>query len=679
MALAFQSSTEWVNVRENFGAAGDGVADDAPAIQAAIDYAIYTGRKRVVYLPSGTYRIGTTLHLGYGANPQFTSVTLMGDGPVYDHTQPALNGTVIVADFDDRMSINVQGARQTRIKGLTIVGQYDHIRTNNLGYAVNDDDWDEEEWKDWAFPAGAFAPTSIYAGITVDAYSGPQPISHYPDVNYPAWLGSVSQYNKAHSSDVLIEDVNILDFVACVAGKPCADSNNGEFIRWRGGVARGLYGWALGHSQSRLPACENVDFSQCYTAITGTRVGHQIGMMQGVYQGCHFGACYQIIDVSGGWSSSVALRDCYGEMIGRLGQSSATGDCTMLTLDNCTFDFREVNDERHGVPAAHTWGADCKLRLTNGTRFSTRYGFVTAYGGNTPMMQLDGVFSVMSSVVPDGLPASYEHGTGGFLNSCNGYRQYSYDVQSAFYRAGGQYWAVTSKGWNGDYAPWYAGAQTFLETQGSGWGARRVYNLPHPSKLGHHHTVTLANRSGRNVDIVGPNARYAYASSAIPLDLGDGLKIADAWFCVTGFDTDTVHLRQLTNYRLAAADSSFINKSQSDAPNAIIGAVYFSRVYSTSFLLAGSIASGTQVVTNVKGAMADGNQWNQPHYSGIAAGDYAILSEMPEAANIGGGSFNRLQQITALDTTAQTITFANYFPFAKSPAYLPFWLKTITP
>ncbi len=58
----------WVDVRA-FGAVGDGVADDAAAIQAAIDS--LDVRRGVVFFPPGSYRITSTITIGGG-------ITLLG-------------------------------------------------------------------------------------------------------------------------------------------------------------------------------------------------------------------------------------------------------------------------------------------------------------------------------------------------------------------------------------------------------------------------------------------------------------------------------------------------------------------------------------------------------------------------------------------------------------------------
>ncbi|XUZ24753.1 glycosyl hydrolase family 28-related protein [Streptomyces sp. RMIT01] len=56
---ADESSTDWLNIRD-LGAAGDGVTDDAPAIQAAIDAASTAGGG-TLYVPAGRYILNAAL------------------------------------------------------------------------------------------------------------------------------------------------------------------------------------------------------------------------------------------------------------------------------------------------------------------------------------------------------------------------------------------------------------------------------------------------------------------------------------------------------------------------------------------------------------------------------------------------------------------------------------------
>ncbi len=65
----------WKNVRTDFGAKGDGVADDAPAISAALD--ALDGTASVLYFPAGTYLINSTV-----LNTKRTgTMTIVGEDP----------------------------------------------------------------------------------------------------------------------------------------------------------------------------------------------------------------------------------------------------------------------------------------------------------------------------------------------------------------------------------------------------------------------------------------------------------------------------------------------------------------------------------------------------------------------------------------------------------------------
>lgn len=78
--------TSWLNVKTTYGAIGDGVADDTQAIQRALDELGATGeRSPVLYFPSGTYRITSTLTLSFriyvslvGEDPERTTIAWDG-------------------------------------------------------------------------------------------------------------------------------------------------------------------------------------------------------------------------------------------------------------------------------------------------------------------------------------------------------------------------------------------------------------------------------------------------------------------------------------------------------------------------------------------------------------------------------------------------------------------------
>ncbi|MFZ4388205.1 MAG: glycosyl hydrolase family 28-related protein, partial [Chthoniobacterales bacterium] len=73
---------ESISVKD-FGAVGDGIADDTVAIQNAIDSV--TSTKRTIFLPAGTYKVTATLVISlemtiYGTNRVGTVINYYGSG-----------------------------------------------------------------------------------------------------------------------------------------------------------------------------------------------------------------------------------------------------------------------------------------------------------------------------------------------------------------------------------------------------------------------------------------------------------------------------------------------------------------------------------------------------------------------------------------------------------------------
>jgi len=101
---AMPSTREWANVRD-YGAVGDGQADDTAAVQKAID------SKRVVYLPQGFYMVTDTIRMKpdtviVGLHPGVTQLVLPNGAPAYAATdtpkallESARGGDAIVSGF----------------------------------------------------------------------------------------------------------------------------------------------------------------------------------------------------------------------------------------------------------------------------------------------------------------------------------------------------------------------------------------------------------------------------------------------------------------------------------------------------------------------------------------------------------------------------------------------------
>lgn len=356
----------------DYGAVGDGIADDTAAIQAAIDVSIYNGDPsqraglhRPVHLPAGQYRITKTLHLGYGVGG-FSSVTLQGDGDAYAG-HPAFGGTTLIADFWDGLAINAQGARGTKIRGLTILGRNrDWILNNDLGGASPLlDDTNPANWVDPAAPASASSRYAPYAGIAIDCYSGPRPGVSYPDVTYPAFLGSVPQYGKTYSSNVLIEDVTISGFVACDAVQPCDDDANGDFTKLnRVNMDCFVWGVSVGNTQSRNVSIRDVTANRGHCVLTSKTHGRQNGKFQGPITNLSVGNCTKLFSFgSTSIAAPITFTNCYAENLHQLGDLGlGTASETSVVFQGCKFGFEAQTDAR-GVPALTVTGDGAAVDL----------------------------------------------------------------------------------------------------------------------------------------------------------------------------------------------------------------------------------------------------------------------------------------------------------------------------
>lgn len=100
----------WVDVVRDFGAIGDGVTDDTPAIQAAIDH-LAAGGGGVLVFPAGTYSV-TSVTLREG-------ITYQGLGAIIK--RPPLQGKW-VRTFTTQGYASPRDARPIVIKGLTFDG-----------------------------------------------------------------------------------------------------------------------------------------------------------------------------------------------------------------------------------------------------------------------------------------------------------------------------------------------------------------------------------------------------------------------------------------------------------------------------------------------------------------------------------------------------------------------------
>jgi hypothetical protein len=361
---------------KDFGAVGDGVTDDTAAIQNAIDYATYFAKAKC-YLPGGRYRITKTLQAGYGvgfpSNP-YASPHIYGDGMVY-RGETFSAGTVIIADFNNAPAINFQGVRTGSMSDISIVGQnLTYALTNRLGSwgltaaerpTVND--LLVSNWIDPAFPAASSSRYAPYAGITTDAYSGSRPATSYPDVTYPAFLGTVSQWNKVGTSaQISFNNVYVAGFYGGLVTYPSGGDGQGEFYQFNSCLFEyNAYGVVITHTQARNFVLNGSRVENSWAALVNGVFGNQNGSAVFEAYGCAFDRNINILQLSGGANGPAVLNGCYGESNYRLGDFTFGGATSRqkITLDGCEFSFAGQN--ARGAPESLMGGQSGIASVSN--------------------------------------------------------------------------------------------------------------------------------------------------------------------------------------------------------------------------------------------------------------------------------------------------------------------------
>jgi len=332
-----------------FGADRTGVRPSAAAIQAAINAAVQRHISEVS-LGDGVYLLEDTLHLGYGQ--AYTNVSLVGAGSNYRATL-GNPGTLLFTQFKDRPAIAIQGARYSSVRNLSVRGvNLDHVLaafasggalSTKAGALIDPATWVDSSFltqpttvklpggTSYAVPPAPNADSqhAPYAGIAIDPYSGPKPADAYPN----------DPYNRAFSSGVLIENVQIAGFVVAIVNQPCNADGNGDFTKIHEcRLDANKYCISIGNSQSRNVSIRDCEYEYIWTVLTNTAHGRRVGKFDGPIDNISGSASYQFADLAVNQSGSIHFRHIYFESqlrFGRLGTNASFN--APVVFDSCSF------------------------------------------------------------------------------------------------------------------------------------------------------------------------------------------------------------------------------------------------------------------------------------------------------------------------------------------------------
>jgi len=667
-------------------------------LQSAVDFMIYGSlgsgnygsTKRRLFIPAGVYRLNRPLQIGYSAagtppgnlnGNRYVSITIEGEGPHYDPAGNGMTGTTLEFPYTDDVGIAVNKGVQVIIRELTVKGA--NTYNNGLSVLSTAGVWDVANWKDPAIStANWINGAAVNVGIALEPYSSSASAAAYPARVLPSYFGggtTSAEYTGAGGSHCLLENVNIQQFV--IGYGRCHGDANGEFIHYHGGVLRDcVYGIVNGHSQARNNSFRDLDLFNFHTAISNSGGTQSNANMHGSYDNIHAAYGFQLYNNDQSWSGNVTLRNCYVEGVYRIGNS-----VSQLELDCCYFSIYDSN----GVGLAsydHYNGASLLVRNCT---INARNGFIVRQAGSAPAMitaennQLN--TWVNPSVTGDaGNGVRYMNGIFGVVGGS------SRSIKANSINLGGSIGeeaqieigvrvnknGLTHAGLNFiDYAANFSDNRGNLDGSNSLLGSMYRYPVP---KIGHRSVRldTMISRSGK--DLLFP--RFSFGT--LKADVGDvfivytgGGSTDPEYVCVvTSISGSNMTLQQLNGFYSATAHAYATDGKTQLAASGNYDATYIcTRVRYNPYLVMGTTTAGSNVITNVKHGFGSGNAVTTTHLT-MAAGDMFIHPEI-DMLNAGGSPTTPLNIVTAVDTTAQTITLTNNFRTTNAHYPVCFYVK----
>jgi hypothetical protein len=354
-------------------------------------------------------------------------------------------------------------------------------------------------------------------------------------------------------------------------------------------------------------------------------------------------------------------------------------------LDNCYFSIYDANGTQYAAYDHYQGGS---LSMDNCTIYS-RNGFIVRQVGNSPPT-LDLTNCSMNTWIGPSLTGDAANATR-YMNGVFGvFGGSSRAVAANSINLGGAIGeeiqieigvrrdknGVTHSGLNFiDYAANFADNRNNLDGAESLLGSMYRYPVP---RIGHRSVSigTMASRSG--TDCVFP--RYSFGT--LKADVGDVFHVYSGggstdpeYVCVvTAISGGNMTLRQLNGFYSATLNSYATDgKTQLTAASAYSATYICTRVRYNPYLVMGTTTASSNVITNVKHGLGSGNAVTTTHLT-MAVGDLFIHPEI-DMLNAGGSPTTPLNIVTAVDTTAQTITLTNNFRTTNPHYPVVFYVK----
>ncbi len=282
-----------------FGTVGDGVTDDLPALQNAIDSLVDVAGD--VYIGPGQYLIDGTLEAP-SIGIDFGSIRLRGANGMF------LGRTVLVHAPAQKTNplLSIQFSRSVVIQDLRLAGN--NFAPEQVASAIGLPG-DGASWLSEGISENRLGP---YAGIAIDSQIGTDSAYTF---NTNVKVGG--------SSKLLFDRIRIKGFAVGFIIQPTDQSTGAEdFLIRDGHILENKYGVVTTGSQQRNIIIENTNIYGSYVAIDGVTFGLGAGAPANVW-GCNIGKCYRFLQTTSGIGQG-AIRDCYFESVATLGMIGTT-------------------------------------------------------------------------------------------------------------------------------------------------------------------------------------------------------------------------------------------------------------------------------------------------------------------------------------------------------------------